>query len=54
MKWALDNQPDLIYLSSWNDWAFGNMLEPSDKYGEQYLNLLAEMLDIYAGVRRKD
>jgi hypothetical protein len=54
MKWALDNQPDLIYLASWNDWAFGNMLEPSDEYGERYVNLLAEMLDIYAGVRRRE
>jgi hypothetical protein len=52
-KWALDNQPDLVFLSSWNDWAFGNMIEPSDEYGEKYLDLLAEMLDIYGGARSK-
>lgn len=52
-KWALDNQPDLILLSSWNDWAFGNMIEPSDEYGEKYLDLLAQMLNIYAGARSK-
>lgn len=53
LKWALDNQPDLIYLSSWNDWAFGNTIEPSDEYGDQCLDLIAEMLDIYAGAREK-
>jgi len=52
-KWALDNQPDLIFVSSWNDWAYGNTIEPSDEYGERYLGLMAEMLEIYAGARKK-
>jgi len=53
LKWALDNQPDVVYLSSWNDWAFGNTIEPSDEYGERDLDLIAQMLEIYAGARRQ-
>jgi hypothetical protein len=31
LKWALDNQPDLIFISSWNDGAFGNTMELFDE-----------------------
>jgi Glycosyltransferase WbsX len=51
LKWALDNQPDLIFLSSWNDWAFGNTIEPSDEYGFQCLDLIHEMLTISSSTR---
>lgn len=52
-KWALDNQPDLVFLSSWNDWAYGNTLEPSDEYGYRCLDLLSEMLTIASTTRAR-
>jgi len=51
LKWALDNQPDIIFVSSWNDWAFGNTIEPSEEYGQTCLDIIAEMLAANAGVR---
>jgi hypothetical protein len=40
-----DRDPELqiVYLKSWNEWAEGNVLEPSMKWGTQYLDSLKQL-----------
>lgn len=35
---------DIIFLKSWNEWAEGNVLEPDQIYGSQFLDVLKEVL----------
>ena len=32
----------IIFLKSWNEWAEGNVLEPSERWGSQYLDAIRE------------
>ena len=32
----------IVFIKSWNEWAEGNHLEPDQKFGKSYLNVLAE------------
>ena len=35
----------ILFLRSWNEWAEGNYVEPDEKYGRGYLNVLGETLN---------
>lgn len=39
---ALDSQPDLLVINSFNEWVEGSMIEPSVTYGNLYLDLTRE------------
>jgi hypothetical protein len=39
---ALQNNVDLIQLITWNDYGEGTMLEPTEEYGYQYLEIVQE------------
>lgn len=34
------NKETLLFINAWNEWAEGNHLEPCQKWGKQYLNVL--------------
>ena len=35
-----DEDKKIIFIKSWNEWAEGNYLEPDQKWGTNYLNIL--------------
>jgi len=39
---ALEEKPDWILISSWNEWGEGTEIEPSVELGEKYLQITAE------------
>jgi hypothetical protein len=39
---ALDQQPDMIQLITWNDYGEGTNIEPTEEYGYKYLEALQE------------
>jgi hypothetical protein len=41
---ARQGDPDIIFISGWNDWQYGNHIEPAVEYGYQYVDLAAELL----------
>jgi hypothetical protein len=42
---AIKSDPDWIMIDTWNEWPEHTYIEPSVKYGEQYLNLTKEYVD---------
>jgi hypothetical protein len=42
---ALATRPEMIVITSWNEWAEGSYIEPSVAYGQQYLQLTRELVD---------
>jgi len=36
--------PAIIFISGWNDWQYGNQIEPSVEYGYTYVDLAARLL----------
>ncbi len=40
---AMDSEPAMIVINSFNEWREGTMIEPSVSYGDLYLNLTAEL-----------
>ena len=36
--------PDVLFVSGWNDWAYCLQIEPAVEYGFQYVDLLARLL----------
>ncbi|MGH2461535.1 MAG: endo-1,3-alpha-glucanase family glycosylhydrolase, partial [Chloroflexota bacterium] len=44
---AIATQPDLISITSWNEWLEGTQIEPSQSYGNLYLQITKQMSDRY-------
>jgi len=36
----------IIFLKSWNEWAEGNYLEPDERFGHQYMDIIREEMDL--------
>jgi len=45
LSWAYKNKPEIIFISGWNDWQFGNQIEPAKEYGFMYVDMTAEILE---------
>ncbi len=46
---ALASRPDLVIITSFNEWPEGTHLEPSVSYGNQYLNITRELVAALRG-----
>jgi len=44
LTWAKKADPKIIFVSGWNDWQYGNHIEPAVEYGYFYVDLTAEVL----------
>ena len=42
-----ERNENLLFINAWNEWAEGNHLEPCQKWGTQYLEVLKEELDAF-------
>lgn len=42
-----EKENNIVFIKSWNEWAEGNYLEPSWKYGRQYLEALQSELEVF-------
>ncbi len=40
-----DEEYQIIFIKSWNEWAEGNHLEPDLKFGNQYLEVIQDVLN---------
>jgi uncharacterized protein YraI len=47
---AVASRPDWIVITSFNEWVEGTMIEPSQTYGDVYLNLTRELAQAFKGV----
>ena len=36
--------PEIIFISGWNDWQYGCQIEPAVEYGFKYVDLAAQVL----------
>ena len=36
--------PDIVFISGWNDWQYANQIEPAVEYGYRYVDLAATLL----------
>ncbi len=46
---ALSTSPDMIMITSWNEWVEGTQIEPSVTYGDLYLNITREFASQFKG-----
>jgi hypothetical protein len=44
---ALQSNPDWLLLSSFNEWVEGTYIEPSVQYGDKYLEMTRELVNIF-------
>jgi LysM repeat protein len=49
---AMDSSPDLIIITSFNEWLEGTQIEPSVTYGRLYLDLTSELAGVFKAARR--
>lgn len=42
LQMAIDQNPDIIQLITWNDYGEGTMIEPTEEFGYRYLEILQE------------
>jgi hypothetical protein len=40
----VNNNPNMVFLKSWNEWAEGNYIEPDIKFGHEYLDVLRDLM----------
>ncbi len=50
-KSAMNTQPDWLLISTFNEWWENTHIEPSQNYGNLYIELTAEYTDIYKGIK---
>ena len=48
ITWAKQCNPDIIFVSGWNDWQYGNQIEPAVEYRFFYLDLTSKVLGRWA------
>jgi hypothetical protein len=46
---AAESRPDLVMITSFNEWVEGTQIEPSVTYGDAYLNLTRECVSLLRG-----
>ncbi len=46
---ALDQNPDMIQLITWNDYGEGTIIEPTVEFGNQYLEMVQEARRVTSG-----
>jgi len=49
---AMDSAPDLIVITSFNEWREGTQIEPSVSYGQLYLELTSELSAVFKVARK--
>ncbi len=42
LQTALDQQPDVVQIVTWNDYGEGTIIEPTEEFGYQYLEILQD------------
>jgi hypothetical protein len=47
---AVATKPDIISITSFNEWREGSMIEPSQSFGDLYLRLTRQLVDAYRNV----
>ena len=45
-----EQEKQIIFIKSWNEWAEGNYLEPDQRFGLAYLETIRDLLSQYQGV----
>lgn len=46
---ALESDPDMVFITSWNEWPEHSYIEPSQLYGDQYLQITREFAEEWKG-----
>jgi len=46
---AISSDPDWIFITTWNEWWEHTYIEPSEEYGEQYLDLTRQLTSEWKG-----